>query len=53
VVVSGLNAAVAADGHGLGQWLSAAVVAIPAAGVAAKRLLDELRSRRQLVVIGT
>jgi hypothetical protein len=53
VVLSALSAAVSAHGHGVGQWLSAAAVALPAAAIAGWRLLGQLRSRRQLAVIGS
>jgi hypothetical protein len=52
VVLSGLNAAIAAHGHGVGQWLSAAIVAVPAAAVAGVRLLRDLQAPSDLPLIG-
>jgi len=51
VLISGLNAAVGAHGHGVGQWLSAALIALPAGAVAGVRLLRDLAERRTVGLV--
>jgi hypothetical protein len=40
----GIDALITSSGRGWGQWLSAAPIALVAAGVFAWRLVDDLRS---------
>jgi hypothetical protein len=46
------NALTAGAGHGVGQWLSAAIVALPAAAVAGRRLARDLEAGAPTSVAG-